>query len=272
MALKDARLSPSIAQILNEESPLHAWTIHRKLGNRPRPSTAPMEQGKIIHALLLEEGDKIAIVEADSFRTKVAKEERDSARSMGLIPVLSTKIADYQGVVDKIKASLFDGGVNLVDYDSEVLMEWEEPASDGTDVKCKGYLDLISKDDTKIIDIKTLPSGRAHPELCAGRLLKTAGVIQAKAYPSAVEALHFELAGRVSMSFFFCELTDPFDVVEITMGGTMQEIAELRWSRAIDTWARCVEKNEWPGFGDKGPVRVEAPGWAMSRELEKDLE
>ena len=32
MSLQNAKLSTSIAHVLNEESPLHCWTIHRQLG------------------------------------------------------------------------------------------------------------------------------------------------------------------------------------------------------------------------------------------------
>ena len=266
MPAETPALSPSIARILLDESPKHAWTIHRLLGNRPRPVSAAQETGKIAHALLLEAGDEIEIIDAKDFRTNAAKEARDAARAAGRIPIVSAKVDEWKTRISTLRENLYKAGLNLENYESEVRVEWNEG-----DALCHGGIDLLSRDKTKIIDIKTLPTGRAHPELCAGRLLKSHGILQQEAYPRAIEQLNPELMGRVKMEFWFLELTDPYDVCPIECGGTMQEIAAQRWDRAVRVWNECMETGKWPGFGDKGPVRVEAPGWALAKELEADL-
>ena len=46
-------LSASIAKVLIMESPAHAYDIHPKLGNRARKPSAAMDEGTLIHTLLL---------------------------------------------------------------------------------------------------------------------------------------------------------------------------------------------------------------------------
>ena len=75
-------LSSHIAHRLITQSPLHAWYAHPRLNPRyvEEDSTA-FDLGSCAHALLLEGEDSIAVIEADDWRTKVAKEARAKARS-----------------------------------------------------------------------------------------------------------------------------------------------------------------------------------------------
>src|SRR5438132_1009339 len=73
-------LSVSIATELILRSPLHAWQIHPRLGGLRRPTTEAMENGTLIHALLLGKGEnRIAVLDVKDFRTNAAKEARDAA-------------------------------------------------------------------------------------------------------------------------------------------------------------------------------------------------
>ena len=84
-------LSSSLASALLNQSPRHAWMQHPELNPDYRPEeNSRFDLGSAAHALLLEGNQaKIAIIEADDWRTKKAKEERDTARENGLLPVLA---------------------------------------------------------------------------------------------------------------------------------------------------------------------------------------
>jgi hypothetical protein len=82
-------LSASIAKILCEESPLHAWHRHPRLNpDFERVESATFDVGTAAHAMLLEGTDVCIAVDAPDWRTKAAKEQRDAIRQIGRIPLL----------------------------------------------------------------------------------------------------------------------------------------------------------------------------------------
>lgn len=67
-------LSQSIAHTLITQSPRHARLEHPRLGGQQRASTKAMDEGAILHKLLLGAGADFEMVVADDWRTKAAKE------------------------------------------------------------------------------------------------------------------------------------------------------------------------------------------------------
>src|SRR5690606_29585641 len=96
-------LSQSIAHVLLAKSPLHAWLQHPRLGGKARAATKAMDEGSLVHALLLGQDDQIVEVDADSWRTNAAKEQRDAARAEGKIPVLAGELDDVRTAVNAIR-------------------------------------------------------------------------------------------------------------------------------------------------------------------------
>jgi hypothetical protein len=94
------RLSPSVASILLRRSPLHAWHYHRLLGGVRREPTASMENGTLLHHLVLVGGDsdKLAIIDAENFRTKAAQELRDAAQRIVTAGAISGATGGAAGV------------------------------------------------------------------------------------------------------------------------------------------------------------------------------
>ena len=91
-------LSRSIAKLLIEASPAHAFAAHPRLGGSVSQTAASgdddMDVGSAAHAAFLEgDTDKIVHVQFDSYRTNAAKEFRDQTLRSGKIP-LKTKQYD----------------------------------------------------------------------------------------------------------------------------------------------------------------------------------
>jgi hypothetical protein len=258
-------LSPHVAHVLETESPLHAWTYHRLLGGMPKPPTDPQTSGTILHNLLLEGGDKIVPLPHADYRKEVAKADRELALANGLLPCLQHKLDEAMVCVERWKERLQElqingRGFSFDDGDTEVPLEWEEQG-----VLCHGRPDWLSPSRALIVDWKTT-EGSAAPDVCAAKLLRTAGVIQDWAYRSAVELENPELAGRVEVIFLFAQTVEPYAVTPIICGPTMREIGCGRWRRALETWARCLKTNEWPSY-TRVPIHVEAPGWMLAQEM-----
>ena len=123
-------LSSSIAQILLRESPRKAWFSHPRLNPQYREEhDGKFDLGTCAHAVLLEnDASRITIVEADDWRTKAAKEQRDAARAAGKTPLLARHFADVQAMVEA--ARKFIAGSEVSEYwpdsDSELTGIWQE--------------------------------------------------------------------------------------------------------------------------------------------------
>ena len=264
-------LSPSTGFALTTESALQAWTFHRLLGGKRKKDTDATSTGKLYHAGLLEDGAGIEVIDADAFRSNAAKAARDLAISKGLLPIVQPKWEQMQPALERIKENIAKTDYSLDGGCSEVKVEWTEPADcKAGGVPCHARLDWLSDDAAKIIDIKTT-EGSVHPDTCAAKLVREGGALQEAANVSAISRIFPDLAGRVSFTFLFIQTKEPFDVVPIESDGSMRELGERQWQRAIGLWAGCRESGRWPGHSTGRAIRVGAPAWALAREIDEEV-
>ena len=256
-------LSASIAKVLIMESPAHAYDIHPKLGNRARKPSAAMDEGTLIHTLLLGKGTQIAIIDAPDFRTKAAQEARDGAIAAGRLPVIRRKWEDAQGVVEQIRERIAAFGIRL-DGMAELALKWDEPGEDGEPVACRGRLDHVDLESGFILDIKKTES--ANPRKIARHMIDYGYDIQWAAYTRALQMLKPELQGRVEMVFLFVELEPPYVVVPAKPSGLLREFGLKRWDRAVRLWERCLRTKEWPGYVTETAI-LDPPAYVMTEEL-----
>ena len=95
-AQETVKLSYSIAKILLDKTPLHAWAAHRLLGGQKKADTQATIDGRIYEALLFgTEAERVRIVKADSFRTDAAKAARAEIEAAGMIAVLQSDYLEY---------------------------------------------------------------------------------------------------------------------------------------------------------------------------------
>src|ERR1700677_3058420 len=101
-------LSSSIANVLLQQSPLHAWMAHPRLNpNFQRESDSRADIGSIAHAIFLERDEsKIVIVQANDWRTNLAKQARDDAHAQGKYAILEPKFVAVKRMVTHAEAYL----------------------------------------------------------------------------------------------------------------------------------------------------------------------
>lgn len=265
-------LNQSIAHILLSESPLHAWQAHPSFGGgRPDEATPDMDRGSLIHTLVLGKGATVHVIQADDFRTKLAKEARDEARASGLLPVLERKYAAAMDVASRLTVTIGP----LLKGKSEMMLAWEEDedgrgngGNGGT--LCRAMLDhfdLEAEGGPTVYDLKTCRS--ANPRTVARGLLDAGGDVQAAAYTRAIEALHPDDAGRVQFCWIFVETEPPYAVTLARPDNVIKQLGEVKWLRAVETWARCLASGTWPAYGE-GIQTLSPPPWAVA-ELEREV-
>jgi transcriptional regulator of met regulon len=264
-------LSSTTAHKLVSESPLHAWAAH------PRNEDAQLDEdntddadddteatrnGSLVHTLLLGKGSDIEVIEADSFRTKAAREARDAAKAAGKIPIIAPKYEEIAGVAEKLRNRLRDRGFDLTG-ESEVAIEWYEHGAQGP-IVCRSMLDHVFVEHGVIWDLKTCRS--ANPRRLRRSFVDYGYDVQAFAYSRALERLRPALTGRVQFLFLFMELQSPFAITPIEPDGAFWEIGKQRWTRAVHLWETCRVTNKWPAYTESVHV-LEAPQYVISEHL-----
>lgn len=277
-------LSASIAHMIVSLSPAHARERHPRLGRyQPTEDDASeaKQKGSILHALLLGEEHRVAVVDVESWRTKDARTLRASLLAERKIAVKRSEYAEAIVTANAIAKGLAEAGISLdtserPDSAAEATLLWVDTVADtGEQVQCRGrtdYLEIFGggpdEGCAQIIDLKFVAS--AHPDAVAQSIYRYGYDIQRTAYVRALETIRPELAGRVDFLFLFCEPSPPYAVTPVRLAGDYKAMGEARWDQALASWARCMSSGQWPDYR-RTPDRqlyVSPPQWALNRAME----
>lgn len=264
-------LSQSIAHILITESPRHAWLAHPKLGGSvERVSSRVMDEGAILHKLLLGAGAQFEMVVADDWRTKAAKEERAAILAGGKIAVLAHNFQKIKTAADRIFQNAKNQGFPFGGR-SELAIEFTDYADSWKherEVLCRCRIDQVN-DEHVIYDVKKVRS--ANPKDITRSIVEYGYDIQEHVYKRAYEHLVPEAVGRSKFVFLFCEIDPPYEVVPAVLDGAFREIGRQRWEKAVTLWEQLLIEGSWPwpGYSD-GAVTLAAPAWVISQELHEE--
>lgn len=259
-------LSSSIANVLDSQSPLHAWSQHPRLGGIPRKSTKSLENGSLSHALLLGAGKDIAVLDFDDYRTNASKDAKKAAVEAKQIPVLMKDYDVARRVAEKLRERFTALGIRLAGEKEKVAL-WTETATNGAKVQCRGMMDDL--DLPTIFDLKSARS--AHPAACRKHVEGYGYALQSAAYKSAVERIKPELAGRINFVFVFYELEAPYAVTPVRLSGAFRKLGETAWRRSVDRWEECLRTNVWPGYA-AGVLDLEPTPWALQKDMERQFD
>jgi hypothetical protein len=257
-----ARLSPTIAKILVNRSPMHAWDAHRLGGNHKAEPSEAQVRGLALEAILFGDEAKLIAVDAPDYRGRAAQEARDQAQAENRVPVLAHKLAGYQAIADSWYYELNRLGIAFEAGRNQARLEW-----DRGDCPCSGVLDhlILAPESATIYDLKTCQD--ASPEACAKAISQHGYEIQHAAYVEAVETLYPATAGRVQMLFLFCEVERPYAVNIVQPAGTLRLVGRRKWEHAARTWAACLRDGLFPGYS-AAVTRIEAKPWQMDQSLD----
>lgn len=268
-------LSQSIAHTLITQSPRHAWLEHPKLGgSKERVATRVMDEGAILHKLLLGAGAQFEMVVANDWKTNAAKAARAAIIAGGKIAVLAHNFQKLKTAAERIYKNAKDQGFpfGLPGSRSELAIEFTDYADQWKrerEVLCRCRIDQV-RDDHVIYDIKKVRS--ANPKDLARCVVEYGYDIQEHVYKRAYEQLVPAAEGRSKFVFLFCEIEPPYEVVPAILDGAFREIGRQRWEKALTLWEQLLVEGSWPwpGYSD-GAVSLAAPSWVISQELTEEV-
>jgi hypothetical protein len=258
-------LSASIAKLLCNASPAHAFQAHPRLN----PATVAengehFDLGTAAHALLLEGQASVTVIDAPDFRTKAAREARDAAYAAGRTPLLAGKWADVQAMVAAARGQLdrhTDGGADMfTNGQPEQTLIWREGPT-----WCRARLDWLRPGG--IDDYKTTPHSTANPEHWSRSIFGMGFDIQAAFYLRGLKALTgYDAIFRFAVQ----EPYPPYALSVIGLSPDTLLLGEKKVITALEMWRECLEANEWPGY-PRRTCYATLPAWEEARWLEKEL-
>jgi hypothetical protein len=260
-------LSRSEAVKLLEESPLHLWCAHPRLGAKNfRPVSNKMDFGAAGHAMILGTGSEVVVVDAEDWKTKAAREQRDAIRESGNTPLLKDDHERAVRVRDAFFIRLGEFGLRekFEAGRSEVTLLTDE----GSGAFCRVRLDRLTIMETEgkaiIFDPKLCES--ANPSHLPRQVINMGYVVQEAYYTQALQHVRPDLAGRIRFVYLFQETEFPFAMTPVELNGEFKCIGVSKICRAVDAWKKCLADGRWPGY-TKEIITLEPPAWALNAEM-----
>jgi hypothetical protein len=258
-------LSASLANVLLQQSPMHAWAAHPKLNpDFEKKAEDKFDLGRIVHSLLLEGLDVMDVLAFPDYKTNAAKEAKALARSHGRIPILGHQAHAVTQMVNAVAQQLGTLNIDPVPLTAgkpEQTIAWTDHG-----VHCRARLDWLTDDHAQIHDVKTT-SRIGHPDGWARGALYDHGYdLQAAAYIRAVKAI----TGTIpEFRWILIETAPPFAVSVIAPTAAVLAIGDAKFDKALETWKRCLENDDWPAYG-RELHWAELPEYIESRWLARE--
>jgi hypothetical protein len=241
---KDPAIGSTSLKTLATRTPAHYQ--HDK--THPKFSDA-FTLGTAAHSLILENDiSGIAVIQADNWLTKAAKEAKAEALAEGRQPLLKKEMDQvasmYEAAMDHpVARELFRG------HKAEQSVFWDE---DGLTLKCR-------PDAWKpgmLVDLKTTLNADPNE---FGKTAHNFGYHQSAAhYIDGVKAATGE---ELPFKFVLVEKTAPYLVSVVELDIEAINIGRQLNDRAKRIYRECVETNTWPGYPNADLISL--PMWAI---------
>ena len=245
----DPALSQSQAKTLLDCPARFRWEL-----SHPREDKPHFDIGHAVHAKVLGVGAPIVVVDADSWRTKAAKETADAARAEGRVPLLRADAQTVDAMAEAVMAHPGARAIFEADGTSEVTLRWDDD-----DVPCRGRIDRLAETVDgmpTVIDLKT--SASADPRDFGRSIAKFGYDLQDDWYSTGVE---FLTGQRPAFVFVVIEKAAPHFASLGICDDEAKRIGREKRLRALDLYRECSTSDLWPAFGDDIHI-YPTPRWA----------
>jgi PDDEXK-like domain of unknown function (DUF3799) len=258
-------LTQSIAKILLERSPLHAWHAHPRLNPNFEPDNdTKFDIGNVAHRLILGRGKEFVVLPFDDWKTKAAREAREMAAANRKLAVLAHQFERATAMVHAARDQLELRGLSHFFRigNAEVVMAWQEG-----DIWFRQMLDWLI-DGQVMLDYKSTDMSVAPHNL--GRMIAAGGWdVQAAMAERGLNALACSDAGRRYI-FVVQETEPPYCLSVLEISPDVLAIGRKKLDAAAMTWRVCMHERRWPGY----PTEIhtpEYPAWAEHQWLEREV-
>jgi hypothetical protein len=262
-------LSSSIANILIEQTPRHAWLAHPRLGGSvERKASREMDLGSVAHEILLGKGGGFVVSPYDEFRSKEAKAWRDGIVEEGKTPIKEKYFLVAEQISESVRRVLQEINGDGMETafkrgKSEIVILWRDTGGP----LCRAMMDYWYP--PIVWDLKTTGNGLSDRAL---RTWIASGLdLQAAFYLRGVETALPALSGRVKFRWVFVETEAPFEARVVEVDAVTRAFGDHKAALAVEKWRRCLATDDWSGY-PREIQRLEYPAWAETNVLAREAE
>lgn len=260
-------LTQSLAKILLDHSPKHAWLAHPRLNpNYEHDDATKYDTGNIGHSILIGRGKELKVIQAENWRTKAAQEAREEAAKLGKLGILEKDYEIGLAMAAAAREQLDERGMmtSFVEGHGEVVLAWNEGPT-----HFRTMIDWLVNPKLPI-DYKSTKASAA-PQSVATRLADGGWEIQAAMHERGLDALDPENAGRRKFRFVLQESEPPYALTVAELDEHCMTLGRRRLAVAIEIWKRSVENNSWPLYPLE-TVYPAYPSYAETKWLEREMQ
>lgn len=259
-------LSSSGARLLID--PSCPALFRHAMDNPEPPSTEALALGSAYHSLAFGVGAEVVEIPAEllarngAISTAAAKEFVDLARKAGHIPLKAGQIETLRAMAEVLRSDPLFRAATATGQ-PEVSFFWEDLHG----VECRGRADWLPSKGRRLIVLDLKTSISAHPATFARKSAVDRGYAQqADWYLRGLRELGVA-DDRSAFIFLVQEKTAPYVVQAIQFDREDMQVGQILNDRAIETYARCVESGQWPGYHE-GVAVVSLPAFYKQPILE----
>lgn len=250
--------------LIPPSTPAH-FKAHR---DKPQENKRHFDFGKVVHALVLGDGDKFVAVQAlnkakepydaRDYTTVSSQKHQAEIYAAGNVPILRSELDSAQAMADAVKAHKTASAL-LADGKPEVSLFWVDKA---TGVKCRARLDWLpnKQEGRRLIvpDVKTTAGFAAGDDF--GKSMANFGYYgQQEHYQNGIKACGVD--PDPAFLFIVIEKTAPHPVA-VNQMTTIEDVnlARATVAHCIRLYAECAANDSWPSWGD-GVNTISLPKW-----------
>lgn len=236
----------------------------------PKPKRE-YDLGHLAHKLVLGKGADLVVIDAPDWRTKAAREGRESAHELGLIPVLERELANAEQMRAAIVEHELAGPLLFAEGRSEVSMYANDPE---TGLLLRGRADRITNgkvidlgDRLLFVDYKTTTD--ADPRNWWRSAFRFFYHLQFAWYIELARALKLDDS---PIFLHVCQELEPPHLISVNeLGVDEYKLGREQMRDAIGIYLDCRERDEWPGYPPLiNPISY-AP-WAFRRDFNEPVD
>jgi hypothetical protein len=231
-------------------SPLHAWQEHPRLGALGTFEANEADIGSAAHDLFLHGEERIVVVDADSWRTNKAKDERDAARAAGKIPMLAIKMPAVNAMALRahrfIEQSQFDGIFERGAAERTIV--WKETGPDVKhDIYCRARPDFMTHDYDLILHYKTTSASARADKFIRGIMQNMGYGFSLRFYARGLSQI-IQPTPHTHHLMLVQEQDAPYACTLIGLTPAKAQIEDDRVKVAINKWQHCIADDHWPDY------------------------
>jgi hypothetical protein len=257
-------LNNSLIDTLLYQTPLHVAAKHPRLNGGEeivRKETDAMCLGSVVHRLALGAGKDYSVIDAENYKTKAAREERDAAAAIGKVPILGHAYETAAAMAPRIRAHL-DELLFGEPFLAEVVIAWQIDTPHGR-IWARGMIDAWCPTLKMAVDLKTWTD--ASVSAVEKKIAREGYDTQAAWYSHGLAHL-IGKPGEVRFTYLVGEKDAPHPSQPFELDEAWRSSAWDLCEEAVEIFARCLKAKQWPGY-PRTPTLLTPPDWLIRERM-----